>query len=573
MPDEITEEVIVDLDLQTVVDLDPAHFITDPNEYINSSIVNRTNLRLLENIRVLHETIGALEDNEAEVTFADKFKGIATTQDKLLLQSQLDKAFERIDVLRYAMCSGYGGGGGENCVHFLPETFTTNGENFSAKLPDISSNVWSEATALKYHTKCVTILKMRRGDAYIYSDDPKATINGSPVTNTYLMSPMSTTIDYEVVNLRCYCEYLGGDTIVNWVVDSGMGSWRMVEGDPLVDITDDVVPIDDITIECVNGGDGEGGGLSFGNESGGGGTSSKKAVHQPGHPFKPMDAVKLDEHEYVFAQADHTDNADAIGIVETTSVDDFVVVFGGITSSLDGIFVSGADYYLSVDDQGMITSDKPTLAKGNVEVYIGTAISDVELLVNIDVGYEYEAEFLTDVDSGKVEAGMMMMWPEAEPPIGWLIRNGGLYEVALYQSLFHVIGYHYGGAGDFFAVPDDMGLFERAVDFNGLVDVENRYSADGTGVQVTDVMTHVGTLQSSAIGEHSHPTNTVHDTKDIDITYLDGDGYTPFEPETYQPYVSRSTGISDNLAIPNTGVTGSSSTHPENRAYLPIIKI
>jgi microcystin-dependent protein len=75
-------------------------------------------------------------------------------------------------------------------------------------------------------------------------------------------------------------------------------------------------------------------------------------------------------------------------------------------------------------------------------------------------------------DGGNVnEIGIVAHFAANKPPANWLVCDGAVYAINLYQPLYNVIGNLYGGvSGSTFAVPDLRGQFIRGVDRGANVD-------------------------------------------------------------------------------------------------------
>lgn len=94
----------------------------------------------------------------------------------------------------------------------------------------------------------------------------------------------------------------------------------------------------------------------------------------------------------------------------------------------------------------------------------------------------------TSSGSGFV-AGMIMMWPGAAAPAGWLFCTGGSYLVADYPNLFAKIGYVFGGAGANFNTPQFMDAF--AMGANGTtVGVGTQGGANAVTLVESEMPTH-----------------------------------------------------------------------------------
>lgn len=60
-----------------------------------------------------------------------------------------------------------------------------------------------------------------------------------------------------------------------------------------------------------------------------------------------------------------------------------------------------------------------------------------------------------------IPVGMIGMFPFLSVPEGWFMCDGSLKEVVTFPELFALLGYSYGGIGDYFGLPDYRELFLR----------------------------------------------------------------------------------------------------------------
>lgn len=140
-------------------------------------------------------------------------------------------------------------------------------------------------------------------------------------------------------------------------------------------------------------------------------------------------------------------------------------------------------------------------------------------------------------------------------PIGWLKADGALVSRYLYPDLFAAIGYTYGGAGDFFRLPDLRGEFVRGWD-------------NGRGI---DPNRAFGSLQSSQVQYHKHVA-PYSEAFSAPFGQTTGAGYQGSGRTDYDNYLYYTNDGSDFNGVVNpAGVVGS-ETRPRNVAMLAIIK-
>lgn len=144
--------------------------------------------------------------------------------------------------------------------------------------------------------------------------------------------------------------------------------------------------------------------------------SMRKQFIQPGHGLNKLDVVRIDaDGNFKKAIATEAALAGAIGIVEAVSGDTFDVVFGGILNVTADVFDRGEDYYLSNKVEGGMMDIVPDLLIGEVNLYLGTALTEQALYINIDVGH---------VESGGVDS-------DSSTGQGFSIGSGAEYIVSM----------------------------------------------------------------------------------------------------------------------------------------------
>jgi hypothetical protein len=95
-----------------------------------------------------------------------------------------------------------------------------------------------------------------------------------------------------------------------------------------------------------------------------------------------------------------------------------------------------------------------------------------------------------------VPPGCIMPYGDEVPPPGYLSCDGALHPRATYPKLFDIIGYDFGGGGDFFAVPDTRNRFIRGSSFSRPI---------GT-TEESRIKVHTHTLETDSIVDDSFET-------------------------------------------------------------------
>jgi microcystin-dependent protein len=136
-----------------------------------------------------------------------------------------------------------------------------------------------------------------------------------------------------------------------------------------------------------------------------------------------------------------------------------LVTLGIITSTLVGVTVGAAVYATSTGTLSFTVSPKR----------IGyTLTTGASAKVFVDIKTENSDYYLLDAtQSAAFPVGLVVPYPGASAPTGWLLCNGSSQLTATYPNLFSVIGYNYGGSGANFNVPDYRGMFLRGTGSHG----------------------------------------------------------------------------------------------------------
>jgi len=266
---------------------------------------------------------------------------------------------------------------------------------------------------------------------------------------------------------------------------------------------------------------------------GGDATRLSEIILQPGHGFAVGDVVRADPvnpGEYILAQADTAENAEAVGIVETVAGDSFDLVYQGrvdisAVAWTDLPFTApGEVWFLSNTVAGELTKTPPstagTVIKAMLVVTDDTGGIQAGLLTGY-IGVQIGGDNLVDLNDIQ-PLGTIQPWaaPSASPiPNGWALCDGQAISRTTFSDLFTLISTTY-GVGDgstTFNVPDlrgrtgiGLGGFDA-----GVLNPGNNAAGDSGGEEEH-------TLISSELSDHSHD----HDTLSV------------FDPGAGTPYTA-----------------------------------
>ena len=100
-------------------------------------------------------------------------------------------------------------------------------------------------------------------------------------------------------------------------------------------------------------------------------------------------------------------------------------------------------------------------------------------------------------------SGTIALWPAESVPTGWAECDGSKYSPELYEDLFSVVGYSFGGSEEEgeFGVPDLRGYFVRCASHGSGIDPDAYYRDERADGETGD---NVGTIQESSNIEHTH---------------------------------------------------------------------
>ena len=109
-----------------------------------------------------------------------------------------------------------------------------------------------------------------------------------------------------------------------------------------------------------------------------------------------------------------------------------------------------------------------------------------------------------EVESDGVPIGVSLPFngEKSKTPKKYLFEDGGTYSISEYPKLFRVIGYSFGGSGNYFKVPDSRGRTIRGTDLGSGRDPDAKSrTAMSEGGSVGD---SVGSVQEDSFASHNH---------------------------------------------------------------------
>ena len=207
------------------------------------------------------------------------------------------------------------------------------------------------------------------------------------------------------------------------------------------------------------------GSTALGRIGGSGGGGSKITITQPGHDFIAGNVVRYDASNDQYTKAIASEfggfsadvNAEAIGVVESVSVDTFTMVLNGKIES--GSFTvenfdvlsnpqQGEFYFLSDETPGLLTNVPPQDgASIRKPIFIQTTTGGIGFVQNY-IGIR-NSEILEDiVDISSIQpVGMIAPFGgiASAIPDGWLPCDGSIFDPSEYPELATAIGLNYGG--------------------------------------------------------------------------------------------------------------------------------
>jgi microcystin-dependent protein len=141
--------------------------------------------------------------------------------------------------------------------------------------------------------------------------------------------------------------------------------------------------------------------------------------------------------------------------------------------------------------------------------------------------------------------GMIMMHGAASAPTGWVLCDGATYTTTdpVYQALFGVIGYSFGGSGGTFKVPDLKGRVPIGVGAAATVTrvLGTMYGNDTQTLVENNLPSHKHTLTvgETGAGQHNHNVNAGNHDHNHAISAGTGGGGDHGHNVTVNTYICR----------------------------------
>ena len=167
------------------------------------------------------------------------------------------------------------------------------------------------------------------------------------------------------------------------------------------------------------------------------------------HSFVAGDVIRYDvgSASYVKAQADGVTGSEAVGVIESTTSNSYVLVYQGEVD-LSGFAVplgSGDDvFYLSAATAGQLTPTAPTDAGDVIKVMLVRRSGDLGVVMN-HIGTLIGGS--STVDLSTVQPVGTVAWycgTTSGVPAQWSLCDGGTLDVATYGTFFSNIGIVFG---------------------------------------------------------------------------------------------------------------------------------
>ena len=221
------------------------------------------------------------------------------------------------------------------------------------------------------------------------------------------------------------------------------------------------------------------------------------------------------------------------------------------SSNVNCVVCDGTDCYFAsetnrVNRAGDTMTGALTISSGNLTTTTGDIVATAGDIVATAGDLDATAGYVRQQGSILIPPGMIMAWPAASVPSGWLLCYGQSLSKATYDALWQIIGYTYGGSGASFNLPDLRGRSIFGKDDMGGTAASRLTTAvsnvDGTtlgavgGDQRSQLHTHVltdtGHTHSITDKSHTH-TITINDPK-----HTHNDGRRAVLAPTHYGYVS-----------------------------------
>lgn len=193
------------------------------------------------------------------------------------------------------------------------------------------------------------------------------------------------------------------------------------------------------------------------------------------------------------------------------------------SSNVNCVVCDGTDCYFAsetnrVNRAGDTMTGALTISSGNLTTTTGDIVATAGDIVATAGDLDATAGYVRQQGSILIPPGMIMAWPAASVPSGWLLCYGQSLSTTTYAALFAIIAYTYGGSGASFTLPDLRGRSIFGKDDMGGTAASRLTTAisnvDGTTLGAvggdqrsqlhTHVLTDVGHTHSITDKTHTH---------------------------------------------------------------------
>jgi len=274
----------------------------------------------------------------------------------------------------------------------------------------------------------------------------------------------------------------------------------------------------------------------------GSGSGARLTVNQTTGNIVAGDVVRFDAASdvYVKAQADTAVNAEAVGVVESSTGSTINIVFSGLVDLSEatpdtGSFEDGTVYFLSNATAGKLTKTPPSTT-GTVRKAMVTMMTATKGVVQNYIGLQNGVSESNLVDLSEVQpVGTVapFVGSDRDIPKGWLLLNGDTFSATEYPDLASLVGDSHGThAGDSYYLPDFRG--KGAIGVNNSTENQTRNTAYATRELGDNGGQDTATLTTNNLPSHSHSAtykvyedDAIRNQADSDDAVLDGTG--PFD--------------------------------------------
>ena len=174
-----------------------------------------------------------------------------------------------------------------------------------------------------------------------------------------------------------------------------------------------------------------------------------------------------------------------------------------------------------------------------------------------------------------VATGMLMMWPTASAPSGFVLCNGASLDTTTYANLFAVIGYTFGGSGANFNVPNYTNRFPIGAGTHALAATGG--SADAVVVSHNHAASSSSTSNSTSTvteAPHNHSLGNVFGVSSVNqVAATSGIQYGPGNTGDATTGLTVATATSTSTTNTAAGVSGTNANLPPYLAINFIIAI